>query len=503
VAGAERLDQLIAKAQDVSPVTGFLEGEQDVAVAYARQVAQGLVRLRSRSSGRADPSLSGRPDTASGEALSWAAPTEAGQTEGPKRRLAALIFADFAGFSRLPDTDLPAYWDVLMPALSQALARHSRSVLLQQTWGDALYLVLDGARPAAMAALDILRTLSRVRSELSGGLSSIMLRLSIHYAPVFIGWDPIGLTPLYYGSHVSLAARIEPVTPPGTIYVSEALAAQLALEGTTGLELTYAGEVELAKHYGRARAFHLRETCESAVGSRGRAGVTAAQNPGDTVIGGTGSLLLTHDQREWVRAVLMQRILPELHQRLGSVRMRFCSGLAPGADITFIEAARDWATLGGVPHHIQSVLPVPVEALLADWNERASQAGIADVEQETRANWSRMKAVLAESASVISLLPADADFVELAIRSFRQRQYRALGAHLLAHSDVLVAIYNRQVAGGPGGTAEVVSWWRDPRKVPVSQGAPIVRPGLRLLAVLDPVNREVTVEACAASGRYP
>lgn len=490
-----RLDRLIALAQDVSPVTGFLEAEQDVAIAHAHRVAQGLLRLRSRSSGAATVATSGRREVRAEEKARQASAWDRVGADAPRRQMAALIFADFAGFSRLPDTDLPAFWNVLMPAIAQALAPHSRTILLQQTWGDALYLVLDAARPAALAALDILETLNRVRSQLSGGLSSIKLRLSIHFAPVFSGWDPIGLNKLYYGSHVSLAARIEPVTPPGTIYVSEALAAQLALEGLEGFELTYAGEVDLAKGYGRTRAFHLRAARALTADAEGRVSGASLASVDEVAIGVTGSLLLTPAQAGWVREQLVETVLPDLQVRLGVRPLRFASGLAPGADLLFVESARDWALAKGVSYRIQSVLPVPAETLLADWNERASQASVAEVERETRANWRRMCEVLMESASVISLWPTDADTVDLAVRSFRQKQYRQLGAYLLNHTQVLIAIYNRQAAGGPGGTAEVVRWWKDPSAMPAPFGAPKPRPGMRLLATLDPFNREVLVEA--------
>lgn len=487
-----RLDRLMALAQDVSPVTGFLEAEQDVAIAHAHRVAQGLLRLRSRSSGAATVAKAGRSEVRAEEGA-WQAAGDRAGADAHRRQMAALIFADFAGFSRLPDTDLPAFWNVLMPAIAQALGPHSRTILLQQTWGDALYLVLDAARPAALAALDILETLNRVRGLLSSGLSSIKLRLSIHFAPVFTGWDPIGLNKLYYGSHVSLAARIEPVTPPGTIYVSEALAAQLALEGLEGFELTYAGEVDLAKGYGRTRAFHLRAALAATADGDGRIGAASIASVDEVAIGVTGSLLLTPAQAEWVRDQLIGKVLPDLQVRLGARPLRLASGLAPGADLLFVESARDWALANGVSYRIQSVLPVPAETLLADWNERASQASLADVERETRANWRRMCEVLRESASVVNLWPTDADTVDLAVRSFRQKQYRQLGAYLLHHSQVLIAIYNRHAAGGPGGTAEVVRWWKDPGAMPVAFGA--AGPAARLLVTLDPFNREVHVEA--------
>ena len=54
-------------------------------------------------------------------------------------------------------------------------------------------------------------------------------------------------------------ARIEPVTPPGAVYVTEPMAAALALSGTHEIDCDYVGMVALAKNYGEFRMYVLRE----------------------------------------------------------------------------------------------------------------------------------------------------------------------------------------------------------------------------------------------------
>jgi hypothetical protein len=51
---------------------------------------------------------------------------------------------------------------------------------------------------------------------------------------------------------------MEPVTPEGEIYVSEAFAALLALEGRAALSYEYVGRVPLAKGAGFLRMYLLR-----------------------------------------------------------------------------------------------------------------------------------------------------------------------------------------------------------------------------------------------------
>jgi class 3 adenylate cyclase len=74
---------------------------------------------------------------------------------------------------------------------------------------------------------------------------------------VFCGFDPIMGRDNYFGSSVTKAARIEPITPPGMVYVSEAFAATLAATGLSDFALEYVGRLALAKGYGESRIYRL------------------------------------------------------------------------------------------------------------------------------------------------------------------------------------------------------------------------------------------------------
>jgi adenylate cyclase len=58
------------------------------------------------------------------------------------------------------------------------------------------------------------------------------------------------------GSHVSRTARIEPVTPEGMVYVTDAFAAALAAMQPRFI-CNYMGVVPAAKNYGLMRMFAL------------------------------------------------------------------------------------------------------------------------------------------------------------------------------------------------------------------------------------------------------
>jgi adenylate cyclase len=70
--------------------------------------------------------------------------------------------------------------------------------------------------------------------------------------------DPVLGMPSFTGSHVSRTARIEPVTPPGSIFVTEQFAASLLVLAPKRYRCDYVGHMPAAKDYGRLRMYRLR-----------------------------------------------------------------------------------------------------------------------------------------------------------------------------------------------------------------------------------------------------
>jgi class 3 adenylate cyclase len=83
------------------------------------------------------------------------------------------------------------------------------------------------------------------------------LRVGLHLGPVYSARDPILQCANFFGAHVSRAARIEPVTPLGCVYVTETMAAVLALHYADAFSCEYVGMTEAAKKYGTMRMFLL------------------------------------------------------------------------------------------------------------------------------------------------------------------------------------------------------------------------------------------------------
>ena len=264
---AMRLARCLEGAGEVTATQGFLEDEQDWAGGHVAAMAQGLARLAAQRLGnpcsRVELAPAANPPgywlrvNDQGGAAQLPDQCPAQQPLDVQRRFVGLIFADIAGFRRLRDEEMPRFWSRVMGGVAQIIDRHGDKVLFRHTWGDAINVVTDDAATAAEIALAIQACIEDVRRNEGGMLREIELRLAVHFAPAFAGQDPIEKGPNYYGSQLSFTARIEPVTPPGMIFVTEAFAARLALESPERFAAEYAGEVELAKRFGKYRLFSL------------------------------------------------------------------------------------------------------------------------------------------------------------------------------------------------------------------------------------------------------
>lgn len=275
---AQRLQQCLQRAARVHTEHGFMGDELAWAAGNVTERVLGLAMLSAQRFGGSvqmveidpdsqpprfipypdfdDPLLRVRQAVGQLHASEPTAPAPAG------RRMVGLIFADFAGFQRLEDVDLMQFWSVLMSGIAELLTRHAQSILLRHTWGDALHVVTTDAQTAAWIMADIQQYLDLHRLKPGAPLANLTLRMAGHYAPVFEGHDPIHAARTYFGTQLSLTARIEPVTPPGQIYATEAFAARLAIEDAKQFALEYAGEIELAKRFGAYRLYSLRRVLD-------------------------------------------------------------------------------------------------------------------------------------------------------------------------------------------------------------------------------------------------
>lgn len=177
--------------------------------------------------------------------------------EGTQRGLYAILFADFAGFSKLGEAELPVFAAEVMGGIGRILDAFGDAVLFRNTWGDAVYAVIDNPATAARIALAMQEKLSVLPEGLGLEGHKAGMRTGIHFGPIYRGVDPVVGNELWYGTEVTRTARIEPVTLVGQVYCTQPLAAMLALENARDFNCDYVGKVRLAKDYGELALYRL------------------------------------------------------------------------------------------------------------------------------------------------------------------------------------------------------------------------------------------------------
>jgi class 3 adenylate cyclase len=132
------------------------------------------------------------------------------------RRLAAVLAADVAGYSRLMGADeegtLARLKAVRKALVDPAIASHRGRIV--KTTGDGLLVEFASAVDAARSAIEVQRGVT----EENGGISQdnrIQFRIGIHVGDIIIDDNDI------FGDGVNIAARLENIAEPGGICMSD------------------------------------------------------------------------------------------------------------------------------------------------------------------------------------------------------------------------------------------------------------------------------------------
>ncbi|UCD69165.1 MAG: adenylate/guanylate cyclase domain-containing protein [Betaproteobacteria bacterium] len=166
------------------------------------------------------------------------------------RKLAAILSADVAGYSRLMGDDenatlatLTEYREVMR---EQIAAHHGRVV---NTPGDAMLAKFPSAVQTVESAIEIQRALAVRNAELPEH-RRMRMRIDINLG------DVIEQESALYGDGVNIAARLEALCEPGDVCVSGTIFDQV--ENKTSAGFKYAGEQTVKNIVKPVRAYHVR-----------------------------------------------------------------------------------------------------------------------------------------------------------------------------------------------------------------------------------------------------
>jgi adenylate cyclase len=171
--------------------------------------------------------------------------------ERVERRLAAVLAADVAGYSRLMGIDeegtLAALKEHRRAAIDPQIAAHRGRIV--KTTGDGLLAEFASAVDAVRCSLDIQRTMAERNAAIAPD-RRIDIRIGINVGDIIIDDGDI------YGDGVNIAARVEPLAAPGGICIAENAYRQV--EGKLALDVSDMGEQRLKNIAQPVRTFGVR-----------------------------------------------------------------------------------------------------------------------------------------------------------------------------------------------------------------------------------------------------
>ncbi len=193
------------------------------------------------------------------------------------RRLAAILAADVAGYSRLMGADeegtlerLKAHRrDLIDPKIAE---HHGRIV---KTTGDGLLAEFASAVDAARCAVEIQRDMAE-RTNAVPQDQRIELRIGIHVGDIIIDGDDI------FGDGVNIAARLEGLAEPGDVLLSRTVHDQV--RDRLGLGFEDLGERALKNIARPMRVYRLGTPAESRAASVSGATLSLPAKPSIAVL---------------------------------------------------------------------------------------------------------------------------------------------------------------------------------------------------------------------------
>lgn len=274
-----RFERSLSAATSITYVTDEIDATDPTLLAFNAQVAMGCARLQAQRLVTEPRQLAvwdqtpGAPEAGTGsEVRVWKAaglrtdvvtvpvkaPTPTVVATPSHRQVCSVLVGDFKGYGQLRDDQIREFLEQFTARAADVLDRHETEVLDRNTWGDGLTVLISDPVTAARCALELQRAAAGVDLAAHGLPTDFGLRVSLHAGPVLAVMDPVRRRQTLWGAQVTRAARIEPTTPEGDVYVTEAFAALLALVDHDGISCQYVGREATAKGHGIMPLYLLR-----------------------------------------------------------------------------------------------------------------------------------------------------------------------------------------------------------------------------------------------------
>lgn len=173
---------------------------------------------------------------------------------------AYIMFSDIKGFSKLNEEQLEIFASKVWANSLKTFDGLSSKINVFNTWGDAIFMIFK--------ASDVLNAVIRYRDYFRDvefnrlGLPHLSVRIGCHFGDFYIFDDPVTKCSNVIGGNINTTARIEPVTRPNDIFVTQSFVDRFNEDKLHSkpddIEFDEIGDIPLAKDFGRYNIYLLR-----------------------------------------------------------------------------------------------------------------------------------------------------------------------------------------------------------------------------------------------------
>ncbi|MZP31008.1 hypothetical protein GTO91_14920 [Heliobacterium undosum] len=162
-----------------------------------------------------------------------------------------VLFTDLKGYSKLSESEIGLFFRKIIPELSQRIDRYLQKAIVKNTWGDALVAIFDNSHDVVGLAFEYREFFRNYPFE-SIGMRKLLPRIACHFGEFELYDDPLKGGKNALGSNINTAARVEPVTRAGEIFVTSEC--KSAIENSPrkveNIKFSDLGIIPLAKNFG-------------------------------------------------------------------------------------------------------------------------------------------------------------------------------------------------------------------------------------------------------------
>ena len=172
-----------------------------------------------------------------------------------EKKIAALMFLDVKDYSTLTNVQLES----LRREVFRKVDRWIDAIPYdyQNSWGDAVVVASQDVHKMTKLALrvrDYFKTMKWIELD----MPNLAPRIALHAGSVSIEYNAMRQAKGIVGTQVNLAARIEPVTPPGHVWATDNFVLPLKQEYQEMFAWDDLGEIQLAKEWGVKQLYRIR-----------------------------------------------------------------------------------------------------------------------------------------------------------------------------------------------------------------------------------------------------